>query len=186
MQKKTQQLAQENQALKLDSQNEQMKIATDAQSDAQRAELKKQQQTDEYNLKKEAQDREAQLAHAKALDEYNLKCECAERDHKLACDMQEKKNALEKDRLSFEQAAHSDEQTAKATEQARVKAESDAVSIMPKLENAFSGMQQTLDKILEVLMNPRSRSISIANIHKQRGADGELTSLGATVKPTLQ
>ena len=109
----------------------------------------------------------------------------AQKDHALAKETADQTQSLEKDKFAFEQETKTKEAVEKEKEKAKVKAESDAVSVLPKLDAAFAKMQKTLEKMLDVLENPPARSVSISNIEKQY-ANGELTGIGATVKPTLQ
>ena len=173
LQKQAQKLAQENQQLKTDQSNEQMKIQADAKADQDRALLKKQQQESEFALKKEAQDREAELAHAKALDEYNLKCQCAERDQKL-----------ERDKLDFERQCKQEEKLANQAD----KNEVEGAAIAPQLIDSMKaivqefaqmmrGQQEFQQKLVEQLSKPKT--ITLGNI--QRSDSDRITGASATV-----
>ena len=173
LQKQAQKLAQENQQLKADQSSEQMKIQAGAKADLDRATLKKEQQDKEYNLKKEAQDRDAELARAKALDEYNLKCQCAERDHKLA-----------KDQLDFERQCRQEEKMAEQKDKNEVTAEAVAPQLIQSLQaiiqefaQVIAGQQEFQKKLVEQLAKPKT--ITLGNI--QRSESDRITGASATV-----
>jgi len=181
-----QKLTVENQALKQDQQGEMAKLGIQKQAQDEKFRQQSEAQKEDQRLAREQFEFDKQLE----LDKSNHAIDLEERKAKAEHDRQNQKNEgdkkLQEDKLAFEQKCRSEDETAKAVEKATVKAESDAVSVMPKLETALEGMQQTLDKMLQVLLNPPERQISIGNIRTQRSAEGELTGLGATVKPTLQ
>jgi hypothetical protein len=173
LQKEAQKLAQENQALKQDTQTEQAKIAADAKADADRAELKRQQLNGEYELKKEAQDKEAQLAHAKALDEYNLKCECAKRDHDLA-----------KEQLDFERQCKKDDEMEKRKDTNEVEAEAIAPKLIESLHSiirefaqVIAGQQAFQQQLIEQMSKPKE--VVLGGI--QRSDSGMITGASAKV-----
>jgi len=173
LQKQAQKLAQENQQLKADQSNEQMKIQADAKADADRALLKKQQQDAEYNLKKEAQDKEAALAHAKALDEFNLKCQCAERDQKL-----------EKEKLDFERQCKQEEKLAEQADKNEVEGAAIAPQLIESMKaiiqefaQMMAGQQEFQKKLVDQLSKPKT--ITLGNI--QRSESDRITGASATV-----
>jgi len=173
LQKQAKQLAEENQTLKTDQSNEQMKIQAGAKADQDRALLKKQQQDAEFALKKEEQDREAQLAHAKALDEYNLKCQCADRDQKL-----------ERDKLDFERQCRQEEKMAEQKDKNEVTAEAVAPQLIQSLQaiiqefaQVIAGQQEFQKKLVEQLAKPKT--ITLGNI--QRSDADRITGASAKV-----
>ena len=173
LQKQAQQLAQENQALKTDQSNEQMKIAADAKADQDRALLKKQQQEGEFALKKEAQDREAALAHAKALDEFNLRCQCAERDQKL-----------ERDKLDFERQCHQEEKLAEQKDKNEVTAEAVAPQLIQSMQaivqefaQVIAGQQEFQKQLIEQMTKPKT--ITLGDI--SRSDSGMISGASAKV-----
>ena len=181
-----QKLSQENQQLKQDTTAEQMKVQSSHQAEMEKAALKKAQMESEFELTRLAQEHQAQLDRERALAEFALKEEIAQKEHALAVEIAASEHLMAKDKMAFEQQCRAEDMKMAEQDRAEAKVESEAASVLPKLESAFGKMQKTLDQMLKVLTNPPARSVSIANISKQRDANGELTGIGATVKPTLQ
>lgn len=173
LQNQAKKLSEENQALKQDTQTEQAKLQLDAQSEAEKLKLKREQLEADFILKKEAQDKEAQLSHAKALDEYNLKCECAERDQKLG-----------RDKLEFERQCKKDEELAKQKDSNEVEAEAIAPKLVESLQSIIqefaqiiASQQEFQKQLVEQLKKPKE--VVLGGI--QRNEAGAITGASASV-----
>ena len=130
----------------------------------------------EFDLKKELQDREAELAHAKALDEFNLKKFVAEKEIELA----EMKASHERDIKNRQmQAAEQDKIEAK---NAAVDAEMLPV-VVQQLEQTFTALAQFMQRSLEFqqqMIQEVKKGDTISDIKIQKDSNGAI--IGARVK----
>ena len=159
-------------------------VQVDAKSQNDKAILARDETAKALSLQKEKQDREAQLARDKALDEFNLKAECERRNCALEKETQDKKHALERERLDFERECHKEEMMAEE----KIKNETGAEAIAPKLVESMQGIvkefaeviagQQAFQKqLIEQLARPKKVVLSGV----QRGSEG-ITGASATVQ----
>ena len=176
MQAKLQELGQENMELKAGAQVDMAKVNADG-------EAKKQ----ALGVEAAAQAEKQRLARDQFDFEKNLEIEKA--NHEI--DLAERKAKAEHDRkageLTFQQKCRSEDMMMQAGDRASAKAESEAASVLPKLEQTFAGMQATLDRMLQVLVNPPDRVVRIGGL--QKNTAGEIVGASVATKPmapTLQ
>lgn len=189
-----QKMAQENQALKQDQQaemaklqlqgqSEQAKMQMQAQMDQQKLAAEQARAQADLQLKAQTQAAELQLERERAAAQIELERMKAEAQMQLQGMKMQGDQQAQKAKLEFDQQCRAEDTAHDAKETAMPKIEK---ALSTGLQAGFSQMADMLAQILDVLKNPPARQVSISGIQKQRDASGELTGVGATVKPTLQ
>jgi hypothetical protein len=160
-------------------QQENLKLKAGEREGMAKVELARDEAAESLRLQEEKQNKEAKLARDKALDEFLLKQECDRRDCDHAKEIQDRKHALERERLDFEKQCHAEEKMADQQADNEVGAE----KMAPKM---IESMQAIVQEFAQIIAQQQAFQADIVAKMSEKKTITAKSSTGTTLTATVQ